>query len=193
MGMGVATATGNSVNLETPDTQSITLQDIGYALSNIARFNGHLTKRITVAQHSVAVMLLVERACQRCDYLPDMTRLLCRQALLHDAHEAYIGDISTPVKAQLGLSYRWLEARVQSAIWRAIGMPDIGIDLPVCVKVADNDALHYEASRFLVGATWAHVTLSVDQQQALNYVYHPPYPQAALSLFMAASDRLGLR
>lgn len=107
----------------------ICIEDIAHALSHICRFTGHVAQFYSVASHSLLVASLV----------PDEYKL---QALLHDATEAYVGDVSSPLKALLGYSYRRLEqfARVNIADYFAIDavIPDV-------VKLADRHALYLEA------------------------------------------------
>lgn len=62
--------------------------DIARHLAHIPRYNGACHEPYTVAQHSLLVA----------DHLPDKLKV---HGLLHDAHEAYIGDIGTPVQAAL--------------------------------------------------------------------------------------------
>jgi hypothetical protein len=64
----------------------VCIEDIAYALAHTFRFGGHTP--ITVAQHCLAV----------CNKMPYTLKLA---GLLHDAHEAYIGDLVTPLKRLL--------------------------------------------------------------------------------------------
>lgn len=68
-----------------PRVEDVRIHDIRVALSNLCRFTGHVNDFYSVAQHSVHVSELV----------PAELRL---QALLHDAAEAYLGDIARPLK-----------------------------------------------------------------------------------------------
>jgi len=98
------------VNLENPDPDTILLVDIIHALSNINRFCGHTESFYSVAQHSVNLSWCV----------PPRYRL---EALLHDASEAYLHDISGPLKHSRYLEgYRELEAQMQSLIFEKFGV-----------------------------------------------------------------------
>lgn len=80
----IVTYTGKKFYPLDPDPDSIDIVDIAHALSNTCRFSGHTKKFYSVAQHSYCVSLLCgEHALY---------------GLLHDASEAYLHDISTPVK-----------------------------------------------------------------------------------------------
>lgn len=89
----VQTAIGRAVDLLDPKVEQISARDIAHALSRINRFNGYtIGEPWSVAQHSMLVeSLLPEHAG------PEL-RLA---ALLHDAHEAYLGDIATPVASAI--------------------------------------------------------------------------------------------
>lgn len=89
----IQTHSGNCFRLDQPTALTATQDDICTALSRIPRFNGHTKKVYTVAQHSVAAY----RIANAWRLNPE----LCAAALLHDAHEAYIGDVPTPVKSFL--------------------------------------------------------------------------------------------
>lgn len=89
------TRSGRAVDLQNPTPQMIDFGDVAWALARIARFIGHTgpddgAEPYSVAQHSVlgAEVLLAETG----------DRALAAAFLLHDAHEAYLGDMSTPAK-----------------------------------------------------------------------------------------------
>lgn len=111
--MKLALSTGGAIDLDRPHEHTFTLQEISELLSNIHRFNG---VGISVAQHSVEVAESVWRytGC------PDMALA----ALLHDAHEAFLGDIPEPVKYYLGSSYAKMEAKLQYAIMERFTPPN---------------------------------------------------------------------
>ena len=90
----MSTATGGVIDFLAPDPAAIDFFDIATSLSRIPRWNGHTVagrKAWNVAEHSILVCGLAIRAgCSK------RTALL---ALLHDAHEAFIGDLISPFKA----------------------------------------------------------------------------------------------
>lgn len=116
----IQTASGRYANLIAPLPHHIDIGDIAHALSNICRFGGHTREFYSVAQHSVLVSRIV----------PPEHALT---ALLHDAPEAYVGDVTLPLKRLLP-DYRTIEASIWLVIASNFGLP---VDLPSCVKRAD--------------------------------------------------------
>lgn len=88
----IQTYSGGAFPLLTPGPEHVHLRDISEALAKLCRFTGHTRWPYSVAQHSLYVADLV-RAYGRIDAEP--------YALLHDAHEAYVGDVATPMKRAL--------------------------------------------------------------------------------------------
>lgn len=134
----IQTYSGRRIDLANPDPNDLDLDDIAHALGLICRFTGHVREFYSVAQHCVIVARLVP---------PE----LALSALLHDATEAYIGDVSRPLKGMLP-EYRAIEAR----LWAAIA-DRFGVTESPEIKVADNIALLWER-RDLLGepvAPWA--------------------------------------
>ena len=91
-----------------PNAELIDIEDIAHALSMLCRANGHFKSFYSVAQHSINCMKEAEaRGCS------DRIQLAC---LLHDASEAYLSDVTRPVKAELP-QYKEIEAPLQETIW----------------------------------------------------------------------------
>ena len=95
-GPWIATHAGRRFYFEAPHPDDVDITDVAHALSNLCRFTGHVNRFYSVAEHSINVSLLV----------PPEDAL---QGLLHDAHEAYIGDCSSPLKRAIGYDYRRLD------------------------------------------------------------------------------------
>ena len=89
------TCTGAVVHLDFADPNAISVLDVAAGLSKINRFNGHTNRLYSVAEHSLHVAEVMERDLR----ITDPRALLA--GLLHDAHEAYVGDLSTPLKQAL--------------------------------------------------------------------------------------------
>lgn len=149
------TASGRIVNPAMLQPEDIDLGDICEHLAKEARFNGATPgKFYSVAQHSLLVGHLVATS-----YSPESQGayyyqlVLC--ALLHDAPEAYLRDLATPVKSQVGSAYLHMESRAWLAIARKFGLPPV---MPAEVKRADLIALATEKLHLMpqsAGDQWA--------------------------------------
>ena len=91
-----------------PDAELIDIKDIAHALSMLCRANGHFKSFYSVAQHSINCMH--EAKARGCS---EKIQLAC---LLHDASEAYLSDVTRPVKAELP-RYSEIEQPLQELIW----------------------------------------------------------------------------
>jgi len=98
----ILTANGSYFDLLAPSLSHIDIETIAHALSHICRFTGHTREFYSVAQHCYHASFIV----------PEEYAL---EALLHDAAEAYIGDVATPLKRQL-FDYAEIERKVERAI-----------------------------------------------------------------------------
>ena len=116
----IETYSGLKFDFLNPDVNSIRIKDIAHALSNICRYTGHTKEFYSVAQHSVYVADCVLKE----DALA---------GLLHDATEAYLTDISKPLKVLLP-RYCELEDFIWTKIAERFGLPE---KLPISVKDAD--------------------------------------------------------
>ncbi len=104
------TVSGRWVNPFDPDPAQFDAGDIARALANQCRFGGHSRVFYSVAQHCVIVSRVVE---ERGGDVEDVFA-----ALMHDATEAYLGDMPHPLKhrSALGAAFRDAEARLERAI-----------------------------------------------------------------------------
>lgn len=132
-GTSIITFTGKSFDYKFPQQESICLEDIAHHLALINRYTGATRVPYSVAEHSV-----------RMSYLTTGTPIV---NLLHDSAEAYLNDITSPVKIGLGWisdsdyefdSYRNVESRVLRVIGEALGFRDLYANvLHKDIKIAD--------------------------------------------------------
>lgn len=114
----------------------IHIEDIAHALALTNRFTGHTPEPYSVAQHSVIVSSVCPEGCKM-------------WGLLHDAPEAYMADISRPVKQYLdkasGGLIKLTEKCIMDKVCQKFGLSPVE---PAAVKRADDNALANEAFCF---------------------------------------------
>jgi uncharacterized protein len=132
------TVSGRWVNPFDPDPEQLDAGDIARALANQCRFGGHSRVFYSVAQHSVIVSELVE---QRGGDAEDVFA-----ALMHDASEAYLGDMPHPIKhrSPLGAAFKAAEDHLEAALRERFR---IKADVPE-IKRADRALLATERRAF---------------------------------------------
>lgn len=121
------TRSGTRIDLLAPRPEDVSLRDVAHALARICRYTGHVTApHYSVARHSINVA----RALRGDGH----ARGIQAQGLMHDAHEAYTGDVASPIKRALrALSYedgsphpdpwRAFERRHADAVRARFGLP----------------------------------------------------------------------
>lgn len=122
-----------------PEKEMVRIEDIAHALSLMVRANGHFPEFFSVAQHSLQC---ANEAIAR-NY-PPRVALAC---LLHDGSEAYLSDITRPVKKNLP-AYKDIEKKLSEAIYDRFldGLPDE--EEEIMVKNIDDTCLYYEFLHF---------------------------------------------
>lgn len=162
----ILTYTRKHINPLDIQQEDIDILDIAHALSNCNRFAGQSTRPISVAQHSVYVSRVVEAMLNSSSKAsdtpsaPEIVRLLrdfdrqyLLQALLHDASEAYLGDMTKWVKASSELAgFRAIEQTLQERIYAVFGCP---VKTSCIVETADRLMLRFEGVKAFSEKTWA--------------------------------------
>lgn len=111
-GYNMGTASGKPFWPLDPQPEDVRIEDIASHLARICRFNGALRDCVghySVAQHSVLVSLNVPPA-------------YAFEGLMHDAAEAYTGDMIKPLKEALP-DHEALSARIEDVIREKYGLP----------------------------------------------------------------------
>ena len=105
-----------------PDPAIVDIRDIAHSLSHQPRYLGHTVALYVVAQHSVILSHLVAPSS-------------ALAALLHDAEEAYLGDLIAPAKDLPAMA----PFRAAAAAWRAVILQRYGLaaQLPPDVEELD--------------------------------------------------------
>ena len=132
----IRTYLGVSFNVLEPREEDIHPLDIAKALSQQCRFTGHTKPPYSVAEHSILVATLS----------PTKWKLA---ALLHDAAEAYLMDLPTPIKNLPEMKpYRDMEDKLQRLIYKRFGVDSE--EVPPSVKKADHEAFKIEWNALMV-------------------------------------------
>jgi hypothetical protein len=136
------TATGAQIDLRLMPAADISILDIAQGLARIDRFNGACVRPYCVAEHSLLV----------CDILATEhhAHLAVRLAgLLHDAHAAYTGDLSSPMKALIGEAWAREEHRIAVRVQRRFGIHVDSNAWADVIKHADLTALSTERKQLM--------------------------------------------
>lgn len=111
-----------------PRPEEIELTDIAHALSLLCRYGGHAKHFYSVAQHSIGV-----------SYVIGGGPLQQIWGLMHDAAEAYVGDLTRPMKQALSARAPQVYGAIESAVMQAIRQRfNLGPEPTSAVKHADN-------------------------------------------------------
>lgn len=133
----IRTYTGIVMNVLEPEPENICIEDIAHALSNLCRFSGHTSRFYSVAEHSI-----------RCAEMIDKKYAL--SALLHDASEAYMVDIPSPLKIAMP------EYVVHEAVMMRVIATKFGFEWPLhhMVKLTDKAILELEWTNLMLSDNW---------------------------------------
>ena len=154
MKMEVGIFGGVLLDLNDPDPSLIKIKDIGWALAQNLRFNGHTSRPYSVAMHCIHMSEVV----------PDHLR---KAAFLHDASEAYMGDLITPIKQHFPL-YAEIEDRLIKVIFDMYGVPFEHLE---AIGSWDRRCACAEAMELMGAPAWA--------AQAAPLDFLPIFPAAA--------------
>jgi hypothetical protein len=169
-GVYLTTFTGRNIRLDRFSANDVDIEDVAHALSHLCRYNGHCPVFYSVAQHCVRASLAVPKQ-------------FALSALLHDAAEAYIGDVTSPLKALLP-SYTALERMILGEILIRFGQNPT---LPQPVREADRALLYTEVLE--LGLKVSDEFLSKDPRpiENIHIAHEPPLPPPiAKARFMIA-------
>lgn len=169
----IQTYTGKKFYPLDPRPDDIDINDIVHALSHQSRFAGHCTQFYSVAQHCVLVSLM----CPQEDAL---------WALLHDATEAYLVDIPSPLKKSPEFEfYRVTEKKLMETICDVFGLSH---EEPVSVKIVDKRMLATEARDLTMseGRGW------ITEAEPFDFHIKPWTPEYARVKFVSRLHELML-
>jgi uncharacterized protein len=130
-GPNIMLASGTWFDLLDPWGSDFTINDIAQGLSNICRYAGQCKQFYSVAEHSI--------------HVADTVEYFKLEALMHDAAEAFLGDITRPLK-QLLPEYKKIEASVEDAIFQRFGL---NLNAKSIIKEADLRVLATEQAQLM--------------------------------------------
>ena len=172
MGRGprIMLASGSWFDLLDPSNSQFTIQDIAQGLGNICRYAGQCSKFYSVAEHSLHVSSIAPA-----------NKL---EALMHDAAEAFLGDVTRPLK-QLLPRYKQIEKDVEKAIFARFGL-DFGC--LVALKKIDLSVLAAEQEQIMPEGTdyWTRESGIAAAPIVVKFLA----PSVAANAFMRAFYRL---
>lgn len=155
---------GSYFSYEHPGLSDFNIIDIARGLSHICRFGGQCQQFYSVAEHSIYVSRLV----------PEHLRW---DALLHDAAEAFIGDMPKPLKEMLP-DYKAVERRVEAAISKKFGLAQ---KISPEIKLADVTMLRTEQIQLMRNNdNWA----TTHGAPAANTILECLSPDEAMTAFL---------
>ncbi|NUN06057.1 MAG: HD family phosphohydrolase [Bdellovibrio sp.] len=166
----VITYSGKRFNILDPNPADVKIEDIACALARQARFNGHTRFFYSVGQHS----------CLGAEISP--TKEIALHMLFHDATEAYVGDLVSPVKALLP-DFEVIESRIHWAISQAFNLE---YPLPKVVKQIDRRLLATEV-RDLITKDLQSWSIGEDEPFDFPIIPWPPEVTEARFLEIAKS------
>ena len=138
--MHITTFSKVQMNPLCPKQEEIRIEDIAHAQSLMTRANGHFPEFYSVGQHSIA--------CAREAIARNYSSRVVLACLLHDGSEAYLSDITRPVKGELS-EYRRIEKNMQDAIYvRFLGQIPSDEEMSHITDI-DNACLYYEFDHYM--------------------------------------------
>lgn len=144
----IQTYTGIQFDLLNPTPEMVVIEDIAHSLARLCRFTGHANRFYSVAQHSWL-----------CSFKSPPKYAL--EALLHDAHEAYTGDLNRPLKA-LCPAYKDIQSNIDRVIREKFNLPIVCSPI---VKNIDRTMLYTEKrDLFSNNILWRGSTLPYDMK-----------------------------
>ncbi len=171
----VRTYSGIFINPLDPQPASIRIDDIARGLSNVCRYAGQCRFHYSVAQHSIHIVEELERQGAERDVIVS--------ALLHDASEAYLGDVPKPLKVQPEYeAYRVCEKRLQDVIYARFFIPG---EFPI-VKELDVNIWGNEVPVLFPGETAIH-DRKIEKLTITKWS-----PDQAYEMFMIVAGQYGL-
>jgi len=159
-----------------PDIDQIHIEDIAHSLSLMCRANGHIDYFFSVAQHCINCALEAKSRGYTA-----RVQLAC---LLHDASEAYISDITRPVKYYL-TEYKKIEKHLQEVIYTKYLGDNLPEDEFNLMDQIDNEMLKYELKELMKDKRIYDTEPSLKTTPSLKFKDHKETEKDFLKLYYA--------
>lgn len=162
---------GTAIDLASPDTYEFKVESIAEMLSKIKRFNGF---GLDVATHSIQMARIL--------YNYTGNPHIALAGLLHDAQEAFIGDVATPVKHAVGTTWEVMEGKLQRAIMAQL-CPNRKHTLAIqpLIKLVDTYLLKLEVDALFISGGYKY-------NDAWNFLEKMVLPTDLVALCYVADD-----
>lgn len=161
-----------------PNPALIEIRDIAHSLSMLCRANGHFKSFYSVGQHCIN--------CAKEAAARGYSRKVQLACLLHDGSEAYLSDVTRPVKQEI-TRYKEIEEPLQNAIWlKFLGEP-LTVEENRQVFAIDDDVLWHEFVQ-LMGAALSDTEPVLASTPIYDFMGFVPCREEYLRLFTALSE-----
>lgn len=169
----IKTNSGIMIDPIRPRQELIVIEDIAHALSMLCRANGHFRSFYSVGQHSIN--------CMREAQARGHSRRVQLACLLHDGSEAYLSDVTRPVKEELPV-YRQIEEPLQNMIWEKWLTSALTQEEYRQVFAIDDAILYHEFLSLMDTRLWEQ-TPKLQSEPVFEFTGFDETKQTFLSLF----------
>jgi hypothetical protein len=172
--------------------------DIVEGLTKTCRYAGQIPRVLSVAEHSIKVAVITEflmgEAVAAGELSADYIPLACLVALLHDAHEAYVGDFLGPLEKRLcdiyGTSITQLKQNLQDVIHEAYGIGVVPAEIITIVHMADRYAFCCEVQSLHPNYDYGNQQPPIEVQNAARVKLKEPERATVRQLYDGEVRRL---
>lgn len=178
VGNTIRLRSGHYLDLRSPQPDQFTFADIAGALSKICRFGGQCERFYSVAEHSYH--------CARVALTDGLTIREQRAVLMHDAAEAFIGDIVKPLKIMLP-DYATIETLMEDCILDKFDLdcdPNLIREIDQAMLIAERKSMFSRDSEKWHGE---------DSVRALSVEFKNWRPSEAEQMFVVRAINLGMQ
>lgn len=170
----IETCSGEWFDYLNPEPSTIHITDVACGLGNICRFSGQIPDFYSVAEHSILMS----------EVMDDPTDAMW--ALMHDAAEAYICDIPSPLKQELGPKLEAIERTILKAVAQKFDLPVYSPKV-YPLKVKDLDLRMFKLERNFVQNSKNTILKDVEPADVTPKCYGP---DEAKSEFLSQYEHL---